>query len=285
VLRLSADRLRQALFPDRLGIALFPERLVIARTSGGLRRKVKQTETLEFAPSAPGSANWQPAVDALAGMLAAGALENSELTLVLSNHFVRYVLVPWSDALGGREEEEAFARHCFERAYGSESGAWALKLGRNGPDQARLACAAEQALIDALANHLSKLNGRYRSLQPYLMASFNRVRAALGALPAWLAVAEPGLVCLGLLHQAQWKSFATFKVSADWERELPGLIAREECLIDCDSACERVFVVAPDAAGAKLPQTGLRRFEILQPAPVPGLDAALAAPYRIALGA
>jgi hypothetical protein len=282
---LSADRLRRPLFADRFGIALFPDRLVLTRISGGLRRKVRQAETLALAPAAEGSANWQPAVDALAGLLAAGALEHAELTLVLSNHFVRYVLVPWSDALGSREEEEAFARHCFARVYGSQAETWALKLGHADPAQGRLACAVEQALIDALAHTLAPLKGRYRSLQPYLMVSFNRVRAALGALPAWLVVAEPGLLCLGLLHQSQWKSVVTLKVGADWEKELPGLIAREECLVDCDSACERVLVVAPDTASAKFPQTDNRRFESLMPGTIPRLSAALDASYRIALGA
>ena len=282
---LSPGRLVQALFPDRLGIALYPDRLVLTRMSGDFGRGVKHKEIVPFAPAAQGVANWRPAVDALAATLAAGTPANAEVTLVLSSHFVRYVLVPASDALGSREEEQAFARHCFERVYGSDSGDWTLKSSQADPTQARLACAVEQPLVEALANCLAGLNARYRSLQPHLMVSFNRVRTLIGALPAWLAVVEPGLICLGLLRKGQWQSVCAFKVGPDWLQELPALIAREDCLVESDSACERVLVVAPDAPGAKLPQTDQWRFETLLPASVAGLDPGRDAAHCIALGA
>ena len=282
---LHPRRLAERLIADRLGVALYPDRLVLTRVSGGLRRRLKHKETQGFAAAAPGSAPWQPALDALAAALAAGALANAELTVVLSSHFARYVMVPASAELSGREEEEAFARHCFERIYGSQTDDWVIKLSEAGAKRARLACAIERGLADALALCLASLKARYRSLQPQLMAGFNQVRAGLGAQPAWLVVAEPGLVCLARLHDGQWQSVTAQKVGADWQRELPGLITREECLIDCDSACERVLVLAPDAAGASLPQAGARRFEVLQPAALPGLGAELEPCYRIALGA
>ena len=282
---LHPGRLAQRMFPDRLGIALFPDRLVFTRTGGAVRRRLKHKETLEFAPAAPGVAIWQPALEALARSLAAGALAHAEVTLVVSNHFVRYVLVPASELLGGREEGEAFARHCFERVYGAASDGWALKLSESDPKRARLACAIERSLVDALAHCLAALDGRYRSLQPHLMAGFNRVRTGLGTLPAWLVVAEPGLVCIARLHDGQWQSVSALKVGGDWLQQLPGLIAREECLVDCDSACERVLVLAPDAAGETMPQSGERRFEALLPAPIPGIAGELEASHGIALGA
>ena len=277
-------RLAQTLMPDRLGIALFPDHLVLTRISGGLRRRLLHKETLAFAPAAAGAAAWPPALDALAGKLAEGALANARITVVLSNQFVRYVLVPASDALGNPAEEQAYAQHCFERLYGGDAGAWTLKLSAAGAQRARLACAIEQPLVDALAGCLSGLKGRYRSLQPHLMASFNRVQAQLGALPAWLVVAEPGLICLAHLRESQWLSFSAHKVGPDWLAELPALIAREECLVDCDTACERVLVVAPEAPDATLPTADKRRFESLRTRPLTGL-ADLEPSYCIALGA
>jgi len=282
-LRQAPRRLRQALFRDRMGIALYPDRLVITRTGNGLRRRVKHKEMPGFAPAAQGVAIWQPAVDALAA-LPAGTLEDTEVTLVLSNHFVRYVLVPASDALGGKDEAAAFARHCFERVYGSDSKGWTLKSSLADPKQARLACAVEQPLIDALENRLAALKVRYRSLQPHLMVGFNRVRSRLGTLPAWLAVVEPGLVCLGLLQGGQWQSISAFKVGTNWQEELSALIAREECMVDCDSACERVLVLAPDVPRLQLPRADRRNFEALLPGAIAGLDAELDASYCIAIG-
>jgi hypothetical protein len=272
------------LWRKRLGIALFPDRLVLARASGGFRRRLEHKEILELEPAKTGMPPWQPAVDALAAKVAAGELARAEVTLVLSNRFVHYTLVPWSDALGGKEEELAFARHCFARVYGSEVEAWALNLSPAGPGQARLACAIEQKLVDALSTCLAALGSRYRSLQPHLMASFNRWRARLGERPAWLVVAEPGLLCLALLQGGCWQSVRTLKVGPDWIEQLPGVLAREECLIDSQTECDQVLVFAPDGPQTVAPRAGKWRIENLMPNLVPGVAAGADAPFSVVFG-
>ena len=173
------------LWADQFGIALFPERLVLARASGGFRRRLAHKEIVVFPPAEPGVPLWQPAVDALGAKVAAGALAKADVTLVLSNRFVHYAVVPWSDTLGSKEEELAYARHCFARVHGSEADDWEIKLGSAKPGEPRLACAVEQSLIEALDTRMSPLASRYRSLQPHLMASFNRWRARLSGRPSW----------------------------------------------------------------------------------------------------
>lgn len=273
------------LWPDQLGIALFPERLVLARASGGFRRRLLHKEIVAFAPAEPGVPLWQPAADALTAKVAAGALAKADVSLVLSNRFVHYAVVPWSDALGSKEEELAFARHCFARVYGSETESWALKLSSANPRKARLACAVEQTLIDALETCMGPLARRYRSLQPHLMASFNRVRARLGEQPAWVVVAEPGLLCLALLQDGRWQSVRTVKVGADWVSELHGVLSREECLVDSQTECGRVLVFAPDSPQMMMPQAGKWQIENLLPGLLPGMTPGVDAPFSIALGA
>jgi hypothetical protein len=272
------------LWRRQAGVALFPDRLVLARASGGFRRRLEHREIVELAPAQAGMPPWQPAVDALVTKVAAGEFAKAEVTLVLSNSFVRYALIPWSEALGGREEELAFTRHCFARVYGSEVETWALKLSPAGPGQARLACAIEQKLVDALNICMSALASGYRSLQPNLMASFNRSRARLGESPVWLVVAEPGLLCLALLQGGRWQSVRTLKVGPDWIAELPGVLAREECLIDNPAECDQVLVFAPDTAEALAPRAGKWRIEKLMPRLLPGMAAGADAPYSVALG-
>ncbi|MBI2318084.1 MAG: hypothetical protein HYU75_14100 [Betaproteobacteria bacterium] len=149
----------------------------------------------------------------------------------------------------------------------------------------RLAAAVEQALADALDMHLAAPAARYRSLQPHLMASFNRSCARLGRRAAWLAVAEPGLVCLALLAEGCWQSVRTIKAGADWMAELPGMLAREECLADIQTECETVLVFAPDGPHAEVPRAGKWRVEPLLPAMLPGMIAGADEPFCVALGA
>jgi hypothetical protein len=217
--------------------------------------------------------------------VAAGALAKADVNLVLSNRFVHYAVVPWSDTLDSNEEEQAFARHCFARIYGSEADDWGIKLSSANSRKPRLACAVEQTLIDALTTCMRPLGGRYRSLQPHLMASFNRVRARLGDEPAWLVVAEPGLLCLALLQEGRWQSVRTLKVGPDWVNELHGLLAREECLVDSQTECGRVLVFAPDSPQMVMPQAGKWQVENLLPGLLPGMIPGVDAPFSIALGA
>ena len=273
------------LWRKQVGIALYPGRLVLARASRGMRRRLEHKAIVELPPAQPGMPPWQPGVDALAEKVAAGELAKVDVTLVLSNCFVRYMLVPWSEALGGREEELAFARHCFAHVYGSEVEGWALKLGSAGPGQPRLACAIEQKLVDALSSCMAALGSRYRSLQPHLMASFNRARARLDERPAWLVVAEPGLLCLALVQDGNWQSVRTLKVGPDWIEQLPGMLAREECLIDSRAECDQVLVFAPDGPDTVAAQAGKWRFEKLVPSLFPGTAAGADAPFSVALAA
>lgn len=273
------------LWPDQLGVALFPERLVLARASGSFRRRLVHKEIVAFAPSESGMPPWQPAVDALAAKVAAGALAKADVTLILSSRFVHYAVVPWSDTLGSKEEELAFARHCFARVHGSEADGWEIKLSSTKPHKPGLACAVEQSLIEALSTRMSSLASRYRSLQPHLMASFNRWRARLGERPTWLVVAEPGLLCLALLQDGCWQSVRTVKVGADWIRELPGVLAREECLVDSPMQCNEVLLFAPDAAQPLMLEAGKWRINMLLPTLLPKMAAGVDAPFSIALGA
>ena len=121
---------------DELGVALFPDRLIIARVGGGRHRQLKHKEIIALAPAPPAAPPWRPALEALAGKVLAGALAGADVTLVLSNHFVHYALVPWSKLLKTEEEQFAFARHRFTRVHGSAAEGWLLRLSEASPRQA-----------------------------------------------------------------------------------------------------------------------------------------------------
>jgi hypothetical protein len=270
---------------DKLGVALFPDRLIIARVSQGWHARLKHKEIVTFAPAPPDAPQWQPALDALAGKVRAGVLSGADVTLVLSNHFVHYALVPWSELLSSEEEQLAFARHRYTRVHGSAAEGWLLKLSQTGPRQPRLACGVDGALIEALNKVMAPVGNRYRSLQPHLMASFNRWRTRLGVRPGWFVVAEPGLLCLALLQDGQWQSVRTIKTGADWAGELPGLLAREQCMVDSQTECNEVSVFAPGLPVAAPLASADWKIENLQPKLLPDMAAGVDAPFAIAVGA
>ena len=271
--------------PDRLGVALYPDRLDVARVGGVWPRRLKHRQTVELAAPADDSPAWQPAIEALARLVMEGALARANVTLVLSSHFVHYTLVPWSELLSSEADLLAYVRQRFVAVHGGAAQGWALRLSRAEPRRPRLACGVPQALIDALDEVMAPIGGRYRSLQPHLMASFNRWRSRLGARPGWFVAAEPGLACLALLRDGHWQSVRKLRIGADWPRLLPDILARERLLVDGDSDCRHVSVFAPELPAVLAPEAGDWLIENLDPAPLPGMSTDVDGRFAIATGA
>jgi len=265
---------------DEIGVALFPDRLLIARVGGGWRRIFKQREVIQLAAAAAGAPAWQPAVEALAGKVMDGALSHANVSLVLSSHFVHYTLVPWSELLRSEAEQVSYARQRFVRVHGESAEGWEIRLSRAGSQKARVACGIPQTLIEALNEVMSPIGRRYRSLQPHLMASFNRWRSKLGARPGWFSVVEPGLTCLALLENGKWQSLRAVKLHANWAEQLPEILAREQCLADDQPGIDLVSVFSPDLPAAAALEKGPWKVDDLQPAlergKAPSADAAFA---------
>jgi hypothetical protein len=138
--------------------------------------------------------------------------QRCRLTVVLSNHFVRYALVPWSNALASEAEEEAYVRHHFARIHGQRARGWAVRAAEAPAGAPRLASAVDKALIDALrAVFPPKRKARLASVQPELMEVFNRARGAIPRGGAWLALAEPERACVALHMGRRWHAVQSAK--------------------------------------------------------------------------
>lgn len=136
-----------------------------------------------------------------------------DVRVVLSNHFVRYVVVPDDSAASG-DEELALARFHFARIHGERAKSWEIRISRG------LGCAIDAALLAGLKACFPK-GGRARlvSVQPYLMAAFNHWRRRVPPEGAWLVLAEPERVCLARLAPQGWASVHNAR-ETDWEQSL-----------------------------------------------------------------
>ena len=201
--------------------------------------------TLTLAPTdgAGGGEPWADAVQKLAG----ADLPRARLTLVLANHFVRYAVVPWSDALSGQAEEEAYLRHHFVRIYGERAKAWTFRASPGSP---RLCSAIDTALLVALRSAFANKRPKLVSVQPGLMSVFNRARALVPSSGAWIVRADGDRVCVGLHAAGRWQ--AVQNTRGEWlavlERERHRIGGALPDLVLLDSAAP----VANDAPGWRL---------------------------------
>jgi hypothetical protein len=147
--------------------------------------------------------------------------------LVLSDHFVRYLLIPWSDGLVGDSERLAFAHLAFRDLHGQLADAWHLCLDEQPAGRASLACAVDQALASALHDVVARAGGKLVSLTPTLADCINRHRSALKAPEFCFVAAEPGRISLAFRSRSGWQAVRSRRIEGPLPETLPTLLKQE----------------------------------------------------------
>jgi len=222
------------LWRNHLRISLAADRLV-------LRANKSRTSTLAVQAHA-NEMEWRAAVEALPGVLA--SFRNHDVSIVLADQFVRYVLLPWSAALKSEAQWLALARHRLGAVHGAAAADWDVKLTQTAPQGPRLACAVDRALLEAIAALFTAANVRLVSVQPFLVAAFNRIRSTIGTGSCWLVVEEPGRLTLAFIQRGVWVAVRSRRADRGWRATLPELLEREGAFLALTEPCTRVIVCA-----------------------------------------
>ena len=229
----------------------------------GLRRTVDDAFSAPC-ESASGEQPWRAALRALEAALPGYRTGKTAATVILSNHFLRYTLVPWRAELADAEEDLSFARHCFAKVYGKAAQQWELRLNQDAPEMPRLASAVDTELLDGLRAVFDGAGIPLRSIQPHLMAAFNGFRGRLQQHSAWFALLEPGNLCLALLQQGRWSRVRSQRIDGAWREELPLILEREAYLADHPSVPHEVYVWDTRPGDTTLPEIDLWQLHPLE---------------------
>jgi hypothetical protein len=247
---------------DRYTAVLSPDRVALVCRRRGWGTQPELHSQAECVASTP-----QAAVDALNTLLGAPGVGPGDLTLVVSSHFVRYLLVPWQAQIGQPSELAAFAGVCFDETFGSDSGGREILVARERAPSARIAAGLDTGFLHALRTATAGSRLRLVSVQPYLVSLFNSVRPALAKRDFVFLVAEPTRSCLLVATGGCWRSLRNTGAAAT-PQELANLVEREAQLAGLgESGMPPVFVHAPGQDDLELPscagvvpkQVGLRR--------------------------
>ena len=268
---------------DRVLIALAPNSLALLRVSGGVRPRVIEKRTIACDP-AFGAQPWHGAAAALGKLAEETRDANAEVTVVLSNHFARFILVPWSEGLGNAEEQTAFVRYCFAKVHGERSKDWDLRLSPTPAGSARIASAVDSSLVQAVrAAFPAAARAKLVSLQPYLMSAFNRWRKDVKGERAWFLLVEPQRACLARIESGRWSAVRNARGNFDEPGQWAGLLDRERHRVGGDDASEGVYVHAPWSGKALSVGGEAWTFRSLALAPTEGLAPAESEPFAMAL--
>lgn len=258
------------LWRDELRVVLAPEKLVLVRlgwtlTGRGPSRRVMSKSVVDCAPAASGEASWEGAIQTLDAELPRLLVRKTVARVVLSNHFTRYALMPWSETLSDATEEEAYARHCFRQGYGVAAEHWELRLSPEGAGLPQLASAVDARLLAALRTVFERHGVAIDSLQPRLMAAYNHCRRTLHKLSAWFVMYEPGCLCLALLQHGRWASVRTMRVGSDWHNTLAQALEREAYMAESGTEAQAIYLWAPELGKVALPESSRWQVHHLHP--------------------
>ena len=256
---------------DQLHISLCPHQISLTRVGRGWRPRIDLQRVLPCATAQPGMTPWRTTLSALADALPEFGARRGDVQLVLSNHFVRYALIPYSDQITSAAEERALVHHHYTRTYGHDAENWVLRLSDNGTGTGlRLASAVDAGLLEGLNTLFRPGKLILRSIQPHLMAAFNRWRPHMAG-EAWFALIEPGRLCLAQWQDNEWRMLKTIKVSDAWLPELLTLLDRERLLAGVDSAVSTpIYVLAPEDAGISVTQAKEHSLQLLSSSDITG---------------
>ena len=169
---------------------------------------------------------------------------SGEASIVLADQFARYVLLPWNETLKTPEQWLALAKHRFAGLHGARAAEWQIKVTETAPAGPRLACAVDRILIEKMVSVFSANGAKLVSVQPFLVAAYNRIRATVGNSSCWVVVEEPGRLTLVLIQRGAWLAIRSRRCDERWRIVLPEILERESAFLGQSEPCTRVIVCA-----------------------------------------
>lgn len=272
------------LWRDQIRIGLSPSHVALLRFGKGLKPRLTAKVALTCSPGTDATP-WSSALTALDSLLSKPEWQRADASVVVSNGFARFQLLPWNEDIAGEEEQRSFARHKLASVYG-DSSEWGIRIAEGNAGTENLACGMHSRLLDSITACCSKHGVRLRSLQPYLMAAYNRVRPELGQGNVWFAVTEAERVCIMRLENGAWRSIHCRSLATDNPlAALVTVLEREQQLAGLDPQTDTTVLYAPGISPASLTAITKTQFKLVGPASESSLDWCNDAPFAMAASA
>lgn len=252
---------------DATRAVLLPDRVLLAQLRYRMRPRVLGTMTASVSAS-PEAEPWRAPLGVLEEAL--GTLGRKlPVTVVVSNAFVRYALLPWASTVIRGAERDAYARHHLKLRFGDCPIGTRVVASTPGYGQAGIACAMQGELIGEIERAAASAGTKVSAIQPLLMTVFNAYAAEATRRPGVTAIVEPGCASLVFAGAQGLAQVVTRRLTEPWAEELGMLINQELAALGTPFTPERVLLFLADPGEDKLPALDWP-IEVLAPATVHG---------------
>jgi hypothetical protein len=269
-----------ALFSDAVGLALTSQHVSAVTARGWpLRLKDQHSVTCE---SVPGERSWNAAVSALRAVISRLENRSGHVAIALSNRFVRYIVAPWQDQLTNVDTQTAFARHCFREWYGAAADQWDVRVSAAPLGQPRIASAVDTDFLDAIRQEFARTRLKIRSIQPQLMAVFNKWRHKVDARASLFTVVEDQFYTCMLVVRGRCEAVHTGALNGALDEALPVILDREFMRSGLEER-PSLFLYTADAVAGDPPVPDAWRAGVHELRDEAGIAASADPAYRTAL--
>ena len=210
------------------------------------------------------------------------AFAGADASVVISNHFVRYALVPWSEHLIAEDEKRAWVAHHFAELYGEPAAPLEYRWSEDKANAPCVASAVDREFMAHIRALFESSSLRLRSVQLYLMAAFNRCKRHVNGNGVCLVLPENGRVCMATFARGEWRTLSCKSLGPDWHAELSLLFERQLLLAE-DDAPAALLAYGASLTSADLPSASDMAVKVLTPKALLGFSPYSDAEYGMAL--
>jgi hypothetical protein len=195
---------------------------------------------------------WEPPLEQLREMLAGAA--GAELMVTLSNHFVRYAVIPAEAKIENPAELHAYAAFRMREIFGDRAGAWELGMSGWDPSSGGVCAAVERDLIERLQSFATDYKVALIGAEPYLTGAVDQWCAHFDQKKTWFALVESGRLCVASVRDGAWQRISNRRMLDNAENELLAMLDQEAILFSGGrNAIEQVILFAPEHPQLALP--------------------------------
>jgi hypothetical protein len=267
-------------WPEHIRIGLCANRVLWTRATVFPQRIIEKRAIVLGAES--NILPWKDALEAVAAELEKEPLRARRATVVLSNRFVRFAVMPWHDALMRRQERIAQAQRTFKEIYGPMAANWAIDVCGSDYRGTVLAAAIDDELLQGLRTAFAKQRIALASIQPYMTACLGQFRRQLprtGSESQFICVVEPNDLCVLQFHKDTLVSSDHRRIQSDWMSELKNVLLHR-----ANQATPTIAIFAPEQPEVSPSAVSLKVTKLHLPA-LPGFKPLLEGAFSIPLSA
>lgn len=159
--------------------------------------------------------------------------KNTVTKVMLSNHFVRYITLPWRADISSAAEQNAYMRHRFTLAFGERAASLNMRMSPPAFKKTAFASGIDNEMIDAVSTVCQRCHLHLVGVYPQLMAAVNHAMQetkTTQAAPFWLVVFEATQLSLLLIAQGEICMVKNGALEKNALQQIHTLIARAAIL-------------------------------------------------------